>query len=70
MSIPTIRNPRCEVCDLFMDNPDGADHEMCLEALCGMCDHTNGAHWTTNDGRWSGCADCNDCEGYAPVVEA
>lgn len=33
-------------------------------ALCGICDHAFGEHYSTHDGSFDGCATCADCEGF------
>lgn len=36
----------------------------CLQLACTVCGHTYGDHYTTHNGSWSGCSECNDCEGF------
>jgi ssDNA-binding Zn-finger/Zn-ribbon topoisomerase 1 len=36
----------------------------CQYHLCDVCGDRYGSHYTSNDGTWYGCADCNDCEGF------
>ena len=63
----TVRYPNCEVCDMPLTiDPD---HSECFERPCGVCDCPNADHWQTNDGRWSGCAGCTDCEGFVLSTE-
>jgi hypothetical protein len=32
---------------------------------CAICECNYGSHYDTHDGRYSGCAACSDCEGFA-----